>query len=109
MRDLKRPLRLMALVSVLGLTTIFAGCGKTGRAAETRAVVAAAQVLGESQAGVQLAPLPDKCRKHVDMVQPKVGERPRWTQLRWEYVKEATDAQIDACAGFYDEQRELLQ
>lgn len=109
MRDLKRPLRLMALASVLGLTTTFAGCGKTGQAAETRAVVAAAQVLGESQAGVQLAPLPDECREHVGLVQPTVGERPRWTQLRWEYVKEAADARVDTCAAFYDEQKELLQ
>lgn len=39
---------------------------------------------------------------------PKVGEKVRWTQKRWEYSADAVDVQIDGCAEFYDTQRSRI-
>lgn len=90
---------------VLGLLTILSGCGGTDR----EALSAAAEVLGRSEVRPHLADLPAECRRRSGRVVPQIGEKPRWTQKRWEYVADATDRQIANCAGFYDRQKELLQ
>lgn len=81
-----------------------AGCATTEKRLE-----AAAVTKGKVSAGVTLAPLPDDCRKHMGRVVPKVGEKVRWTQKRWEYSADAGDRQIDDCAEFYDAQRSRMQ
>lgn len=81
------------------------GCATT----DQRNLSTAANVLGQTQARVTLGELPAECRQHIGRVVPQVGEKPRWTQKRWEYVADAADARIDNCAQFYDRQRELLQ
>ena len=66
-------------------------------------------MLGQTQARVSLGELPAECRERIGRVVPQIGEKPRWTQKRWEYVADAADARTDNCARFYDRQRELLQ
>lgn len=34
---------------------------------------------------------------------PSVKEKPRNTQLRWEFIADGEDDKNDRCAGFYDE------
>lgn len=55
-----------------------------------------------------MADLPDRCRGHMGRVIPKIGEKTRWTQKRWEYSADAVDRQIDDCAAFYDDQKTRL-
>ena len=42
-------------------------------------------------------------------VMPKVGEKVRWSQKRWEYSADAVDRQIDDCPAFWDDQRSRMQ
>ena len=81
------------------------GCETT----DGRVLSQAANTLGNVQAGVSLGDLPPECRQHIGRVVPQIGEKPRWTQKRWEYVADAADQRVDNCAAFYDRQRELLQ
>lgn len=86
-----------------GLMMMSAGCQSTEKRLE-----AAAATKGKVSAGVSLAPLPDDCRKHMGRVAPKVGEKARWTQKRWEFMADAADRQTDGCAEFYDDQRSRI-
>ncbi|MBB3944717.1 hypothetical protein GGQ73_000642 [Rhizobium skierniewicense] len=77
---------------------IVSGCaGKEAR------LIAAANTQGKTAAGVNLPDLPDECRQKMARVVPKYGaEKPRNTQLRWEFSADAVDARTGRCAGFYD-------
>lgn len=81
----------------------------SGCASTNQQLHQAGTVLGQTQARVTLADLPPECREHIGRVVPQIGEKPRWTQKRWEYVADAADARTDNCARFYDRQRDLLQ
>lgn len=91
----------MALTAALFLPTIFAGCRSTDEAR----IDAAAAVAGRVAAGVTLAEWPPSCREHMDRVVPKIGEKARWVQRRWEIVAEAKDRTTDNCSKFYDDVR----
>ncbi|NNU70368.1 hypothetical protein G9X67_34500 [Rhizobium sp. WYCCWR 11152] len=85
-----RPLILipiaLALMSAKGCQTI-----------EERAS-AAATTQGQAQARVPFPDLPDSCTAHVERVIPKVGEKFRWINQRWEVTADNRDRQADNCA-----------
>lgn len=58
---------------------------------------AAAQVKGQASASVDFPSLPDACTAHVQRVKPKVGEKFRWIQNRWEVVADNRDRQSEDC------------
>lgn len=95
---------MLVMTALCGLMMMSAGCQSTERRLES-----AAATKGRVSAGVVLAPLPDDCRKHMGRVLPKVGEKVRWTQKRWEYSADAVDRQIDDCTAFWDDQRSRMQ
>ena len=64
---------------------------------------AAADVKGRVQAAVILPDLPAECRGKMGRVYPKSTEKPRNTQLRWEFAADAQDDRTGRCSGFYDD------
>lgn len=52
---------------------------------------------------MNLPDLPDECRQKMARVVPKYGtEKPRNTQLRWEFAADFVDRRTGRCASFYD-------
>lgn len=70
---------------------------------------AAAVAQGEARAQVVIPALPDRCRQHMGRIVPKLGEKTRWTQKRWEFAADAVDRQIDDCAAFHDDLKTNLE
>lgn len=96
-------LRTLSTTALFGLLTISSGCTTTSQRLD-----AASSTKGRISAGVAIADLPDRCRGHMGRVIPKIGEKARWSQKRWEFSADAVDRQIDDCAGFYDDQKARL-
>lgn len=78
--------------------TMLSGCGNT----DLTRIDTAAKAQGVTQARVSLPDLPERCRDPMGRVVPKVGEKARWSQKRWEYSADNIDRQITDCAAFYD-------
>jgi hypothetical protein len=57
----------------------------------------AAVTTGQTQAHFDFPDLPEACTAHVERVIPKVGEKVRWTQGRWEITADNRDALADDC------------
>jgi hypothetical protein len=62
----------------------------------------AATTQGTIKAGVDLPDQPDECRQHMPRFYPSLKEKPRDTQLRWEFVADNEDKKTDRCALFND-------
>jgi hypothetical protein len=85
-------------MALFGLTLTGAGCVTK----ESR-LRAAAETQGRASAGVNLPDLPAECREKMARVIPKYGtEKPRNTQLRWEFAADFVDRRTSRCAAFYD-------
>ena len=97
--SLKATLTLM--VPIL-LSLILTGCLST-EAKQTKRVVAAATIIGQTNAKREVPELPPECREHMGRVYPKLTEKWRSTQLRWEFSADHVDDRIDRCAQFHDE------
>lgn len=75
----------------------------SGCASSVKRLTAAAETQGQVRAGVNLPDLPAECRQKMARVFPKYGtEKPRNTQLRWEFAADFVDRRTDRCASFYD-------
>lgn len=75
----------------------------SGCASKEARLIAAADTRGKTQAGVNLPDLPAECREKMARVVPKYGtEKPRNTQLRWEFAADFVDRRTGRCATFYD-------
>jgi hypothetical protein len=75
----------------------------SGCASNVKRLTAAAETQGQVRAGVNLPDLPAECRAKMARVVPKYGtEKPRNTQLRWEFAADFVDRRTDRCAAFYD-------
>lgn len=61
---------------------------------------AAAVTAGQAAAHFDFPDLPEACTAHVVPVIPKVGEKARWTQARWEITTRNRDDQADDCAAW---------
>ena len=60
----------------------------------------AATVKGQTAASFDFPDLPAACTDHVDRVVPKVGEKVRWSQERWEITADNRDRKADDCAAW---------
>lgn len=75
----------------------------SGCASKEARLIAAADTRGKAAAGVKLPDLPEECRQKMARVIPKYGtEKPRNTQLRWEFAADFVDRRFGRCAAFYD-------
>lgn len=78
---------------------MLAGCVST----DQKRLSAAAGEIGRAAARPSLPDLPEECRQKMARVFPKYGtEKPRNTQLRWEFAADFVDRRIGRCAEFYD-------
>ncbi|MDK4720153.1 hypothetical protein PH552_12440 [Rhizobium sp. CNPSo 3968] len=59
-----------------------------------------AKVRGEVQASSPPPPMPAACTAHVERVIPKVGEKFRWINQRWEVTADNRDRLADDCAAW---------
>jgi hypothetical protein len=76
----------------------------SGCASKEARLTAAAEAKGKVSAGVSLPDLPEECRQKMARVVPKYGtEKPRNTQLRWEFAADFIDRRTGRCSSFYDE------
>ncbi|MGV2099068.1 hypothetical protein [Rhizobium sp. 21-4511-3d] len=57
----------------------------------------AAVTTGQTQAHFDFPDLPDACTAKVERVIPKVGEKVRWTQSRWEITADNRDQLAADC------------
>ncbi|NTI22057.1 hypothetical protein G6M87_09300 [Rhizobium rhizogenes] len=78
----------LALMSTKGCQTLDARMEK------------AAEAQGQTQASSPPPPMPAACTAHVERVVPKVGEKFRWINQRWEVTADNRDRQADDCAAW---------
>lgn len=84
-----------ALISILTACLLLGGCQSlNGRA------ITAAETQGAAQALSSFPDLPEACVAKVERVLPKVGEKARWTQKRWEFVADNRDRLTEDCAAW---------
>jgi len=81
--------------AVLGLSVILSGGCSTG---ETARLDAAAVEIGRLSADRAAPEWPSYCRDPMPAVVPKLGEKHRWTQARWELIREEENRRIAWCA-----------
>jgi hypothetical protein len=84
----------LALMSTKGCQTLDARMEK------------AAEAQGQAQASSPLPPMPDACTAHVARIVPRVGEKFRWINQRWEVTADNRDRQADDCAAWDRDRRE---
>lgn len=84
------------LVGLLNLTLI-GGC-----ATDAAKLKDATYVKAVAQAPTILPKQPEYCREDMPTVVPVVGEKWRWTQKRWEIVREAENKSKKWCADNAD-------
>lgn len=53
--------------------------------------------------------LPNECRRHIERVTPKAGDKARWIQARWEASADDADRQTDDCAAFHDDFKRRIE
>jgi starvation-inducible outer membrane lipoprotein len=63
----------------------------------TKQLERAAVTTGQTQAHFDFPDLPDACIAKVQRVIPKVGEKVRWTQSRWEITADNRDQLAADC------------
>ena len=90
------------------LSLILTGCLSTEEK-QNRRVVAAATAIRLTKAKSEVPEFPPECREHMGRVYPKLTEKWRNTQLRWEYSADQVDARTDRCAQFHDEWKSKAQ
>jgi hypothetical protein len=78
----------LALMSTKGCQTLDARMEK------------AAEAQGQAQASSPPPPMPEACAAHVERVIPKVGEKFRWINQRWEVTADNRDRQADDCRAW---------
>ena len=87
-------------MAALGLIGILSGCGTTD--AQRRIETAAAEI-GRQTAGRNLPEWPVYCREPMPAVTPKIGEKARWAQRRWEITRDNENKRVEWCAAHYDQ------
>ena len=91
-----RPM-IVAMV-LLAVALSASACQSTGeRLAE------AAWAQGETKARTPQVIAPEACTAHMERVVPRVGEKARWTQKRWEIVADNRDRQADDCGEWIED------
>ncbi|KAA3527036.1 hypothetical protein GOZ96_04660 [Agrobacterium vitis] len=90
----------MAKTALILLCLALASCTTT-----QQRLTAASKAKGEAQAQTTLPSLPEACTALVERVYPKLGEKVRWTQKRWEITAENRDQLAKDCGSWWEEYR----
>ncbi|MEY9829816.1 hypothetical protein ABIA25_001631 [Sinorhizobium fredii] len=86
------------MTAALGLIAILSGCAHD----EAARLDASAASMGRLAAGVHLPEWPALCREPMPAVVPKLGEKARHSQSRWEVVREQHNQRVEWCGRHYD-------
>ncbi|QRM43970.1 hypothetical protein [Rhizobium sp. BG4] len=79
-------------LTLVSIALLVAGCQSV-----TKQINEAATTTGQTQAHFDFPDLPDACTAKVERVIPKVGEKVRWTQSRWEITADNRDQLAADC------------
>lgn len=83
---------------LLAVALSASACQSTGeRLAE------ATRAQGEARARTPQVIAPEACTAHMERVVPRLGEKARWTQKRWEIVADNRDRQADDCGDWIED------
>ena len=85
-------------VIILAMAVLLSACQTQGQRLD-----AAATATGQSQAVIPRPVTPAACTAHMERVVPKLGEKARWTQKRWEIVADNRDRLADDCQADLDD------
>jgi cytochrome c5 len=85
------------IITLAAISLMGASCQTTERRIE-----AAARAKAEAETETPRPSAPEACVGHIERVVPKVGEKARWTQKRWEIVADNRDRQADDCGAWID-------
>lgn len=92
---MERKALIAAMVPIVFILMSAKGCQTLDARVE-----AAAQTKGQTAAAIEFPPLPAACTAHVERVRPKVGEKFRWINQRWEVTADNRDLLADDCAAW---------
>ncbi|WP_299864352.1 hypothetical protein [uncultured Hoeflea sp.] len=88
----------MARTLITPLVTLaLAGCGTAIKKLDQ-----AAETTGEARARIERPVTPPSCIAKMERVKPKVDEKARWTQKRWEIVADNRDQLAADCGAALD-------
>lgn len=91
------------LIGLAGLALALCGAAMPKSCQTDMARVnAAAKREGVSNAAAILPDLPPSCTAKMERVYPKVGEKARWTQKRWEFSADKRDGLAEDCGVFWN-------
>jgi hypothetical protein len=85
-------------LALLAVAVTASACQSTGER-----LAAAARAQGELNARPPEVIAPEACIAHMERVVPKLGEKARWTQKRWEIVADNRDRQADDCGQWIED------
>ncbi|MBB4520463.1 UNVERIFIED_ORG: hypothetical protein M2435_001243 [Rhizobium sophorae] len=92
---MERKALIAAMLPIVVILTGAKGCQTLDARAE-----AAAQTKGQAAAAIEFPDLPAACTAHVVRVKPKIGEKFRWINQRWEVTADNRDLLADDCAAW---------
>lgn len=93
----------MARPLTVSLTLIVAAMAASACQSTSGRLMVAASAQGEAQAESPEVIAPEACTAHMERVVPRVGEKARWTQTRWEIVADNRDRQADDCGEWIED------
>jgi len=85
------------IILLVAILTMGNSCQTVGQRLDV-----AAKAEGQARAKVPRPATPESCVAHIERVFPKVGEKARWTQKRWEIVADNRDRAADDCQADLD-------
>ena len=86
------------IILMAAILTMGASCQTQGQRLD-----AAATATGQVRAVIPRPITPEACTAHMERVVPKIGEKARWTQKRWEIVADNRDRLADDCGVALDD------
>lgn len=93
-----------ALMAALMATLALAGCGTAVARLDQ-----AAETTGATRAAIVRPATPESCTAKMERVRPRVGEKARWTQKRWEIVADNRDQLAADCGAALDAYWNLIE
>jgi len=64
---------------------------------------------GKTRAAITLPDIPEACTAYIERVYPKLGEKARWTQKRWEFIADNRDQQARDCRKWWDDYKASVE
>jgi len=83
---------------ILAMAVLLSACQS-----DSKRLDSAATATGQASAVTPRPITPESCTAKIERVYPKIGEKARWTQKRWEIVADNRDRLADNCGAALDD------